>query len=77
MLSTLRDSMLCTAIVSAEISPETDNDKQKLGRAKDKISKPRAVSKAAKGRLENPQAVTKENLCATSKRKLEAYRAEI
>jgi hypothetical protein len=49
--------------------------KQKLGRAKNKNSKPQAVSKAAKGHFENPQAVTKENLCASSKRKLEAYRA--
>jgi hypothetical protein len=52
--------MLCTAIVSAEISPETDNDKQKLGRAKDKISKPRAVSKAAKGRFENPKPLLRK-----------------
>ena len=48
-------------IISAEIALETDKDKQKLGRAKEKNSK--------------PQAVTKENLCASSKRKLEAYRA--
>jgi hypothetical protein len=51
------------------------NSKQKLGRAKNKNSKPQAVSEAAKGHFEKPRAVTKENLCASSKRKLEGYRA--
>jgi hypothetical protein len=78
-ISTLRDSMLCSAIISAETSTETKkstiDSKQRLGRAKIKISKPQAVSEAAKGHFENPQAVTKENLCASSKRNLEAYRA--
>ena len=64
-ISTLRDSMLCSATISAQSSTKPKNSKQKLGRAKNKKTKPQAVS----------EAVTKENLCASSKRKLEAYRA--
>jgi hypothetical protein len=64
-ISTLRDSMLCSATISAQSSTKPKNGKQRLGRARNKNAKPKTVSKA----------VTKENLCASSKRKLEAYRA--
>ena len=51
------------------------NSKNKPRRAKNNNLKPQAVSTAEKGYEETPRAVTKENLCASSKRKLEAYRA--
>jgi hypothetical protein len=57
--------MLCYETISAETSTTSKNSKNKPRRAKNKKTKPQAVSKA----------VTKENLCASSKRKLEAYRA--
>ena len=75
-ISTLRDSMLCTAVLSEEYPAATTksgNNFEKDGNNSSR--KPRTVSKAAHGRLKNSQAVTKENLCASSKRKLEAYRA--
>ena len=75
-ISTLRDSMLCIAVLSEDISTTTTKGKNKFREDGNNSSrKPRAVSKAAQGRLKKPQAVTKENLCASSKRKLEAYRA--
>jgi hypothetical protein len=68
--------MLCTAVLSAEIPTTTVKSGNKFREDGNNSSrKPRAVSKAAQERLKKPQAVTKENLCASSKRKLEAYQA--
>ena len=76
-ISSLRDSMLCTVTVSAEIPAKAENGKNENLERTEIIRepKPRAVSKAQKRHFKKPQTVTKENLCASSKRKLEAYRA--
>ena len=74
-ISTLRDSMLCTAVIQENTSATTKKGKRKLKRLKNKNAKPGAVSTVAAARLENSQAIDTENLCASSKRKLEAYRA--
>jgi hypothetical protein len=69
--------MLCTATVSAEFPATWEKGSNEYLERTEIIRepKPRAVSKAGKRHFKNPQAVTKETLCASSKRKLEAYRA--
>ena len=74
-ISTLRDSMLCYATISTETSTKSKNSKNTPRRATNKNLRPQAVSTTKNGYEETPRAVTKENLCASSKRKLEAYRA--